>query len=114
MIFSLPWDGVENVCAESVDGGVGPESGHARVVTGEERGEIIEVLRARGGTLGIHETFSVEPVGIDQTGIEHFDPKPKFEVAFLVQEIGQERPHVLGRLKRDTLWLFGLAEVGGQ
>ena len=117
-VFGLVEDGVENVCAEFVDGGVGPESGHARVVTGEEGWDVVEFFGAGGGAVGVHEALGVEPVGIDEAGKEHFDPKPElmghFFTAAVFDEVGQKFSYVFGRIRFDALRLFGLAEMGGQ
>ena len=66
----------------------------------------------------VHEALGVEPVGIDEAGVEHLDPEPElarhFFAVAVFDEIGQKRPHILGRINFDTLRLLRFAEVGGQ
>lgn len=118
-VFGLVEDGMENVCAEFVDGGVGLESSHARTVAIEEDWEIVEGLGggAGGSAFGVHETLGVEPVGIDQARIKHLDPEPElmghFFTVAVFNEIGQKILHIFGRLFLDTLRFLRIAKVRG-
>ena len=87
---------------------------HVCVVAGKERVEVVEALGAVGGALGVHEALGVEPVGINEARVEHFDPEPELEGGVFEQEVRQEFPCVFGRLNLDVLRFLGVAEVGGE
>ena len=117
-VLGLGEDGVEDVVAEFVDGAIMTEGCHVRVVAVEEGGEIVELLGASGGVLGVHEALGVEPVGVDEAGEEHLDPEPElarhFFAVAVFDEIGQKIPHLFGRCFFDALWFLCITKVMGQ